>query len=327
MLTFPPPVYTCQKPQHKRCKFFLWQEDAKPREESAVLANSRNEAVTPTKHSRGRTSDLYPSLSSALKPALNSRHTASSPTRNLSSLAPLPADDDGDDFGPLSDNDLSHAASQVLSQTIMPPPETPRKAVKTVNSMSPGKRKLDAGLTTPTSGHKQSGRDDVFVTPSTGTRTKTISSPAHLAGGGPQSSGLLSPAETPTASRVYDTFGTTIATGGASRPTSHLVNNASGLLSSPSAPRQSELADELLDHLRDMNMELTAEAVECVKTVSWRHELKKKGIERGRDISRAALRGKDVEITRLKQRVAALEQERETSKTIIRALRKDSVGE
>lgn len=37
--------YTCQKPQHERCGFFLWDEDAKPREESAVLGNSRTEKV------------------------------------------------------------------------------------------------------------------------------------------------------------------------------------------------------------------------------------------------------------------------------------------
>lgn len=44
-------VYTCQKSQPKRCKFFMWDDEAKVREESAVLNNSRSEIAphTPTK--------------------------------------------------------------------------------------------------------------------------------------------------------------------------------------------------------------------------------------------------------------------------------------
>merc|ERR1711915_155335 len=35
--------YTCQQQQEKRCDFFLWDEDAKPREEAAVLSGKRTE--------------------------------------------------------------------------------------------------------------------------------------------------------------------------------------------------------------------------------------------------------------------------------------------
>ncbi|KAI9795505.1 MAG: hypothetical protein M1825_001455, partial [Sarcosagium campestre] len=45
--------YTCQKPQPKRCNFFLWDDDAKPREASAVLANSRSEPQTQAQARRG----------------------------------------------------------------------------------------------------------------------------------------------------------------------------------------------------------------------------------------------------------------------------------
>ena len=41
--------YTCQQAEPQRCGFFLWDDDAKPREEAAVLANSRNEPVTPSR--------------------------------------------------------------------------------------------------------------------------------------------------------------------------------------------------------------------------------------------------------------------------------------
>ncbi|MCJ1480243.1 hypothetical protein MMC06_000398 [Schaereria dolodes] len=63
----------------------------------------------------------------------------------------------------------------------MPPPETPRKAVKTDMLSTPGKRRFD-------------DTDDVFKTPSTGPRGRNLFSTA----------GLLSPVETPTPFRFKD---------------------------------------------------------------------------------------------------------------------------
>ena len=64
-----------------------------------------------------------------------------------------------------------------------PPPETPRKAIKTDTLASPGKRRYDEVAQTTTTPDK----DDVFTTPSTGLRGRALFSTA----------GLLSPAITP----------------------------------------------------------------------------------------------------------------------------------
>ena len=145
-------VYTCQKPQPKRCKFFMWDDDAKNREKTAVLNNSRSEPaahppVTPKKRATGRTSPNTPS-----------RYSNTSSDRTL---------DHEESFDwPSSEEDVfAEAASTLL------PPETPRKAAKTVEFASPGKRNLT-----------EMEADDVFTTPSTSDRRR---------------GGLLSPEDTP----------------------------------------------------------------------------------------------------------------------------------
>lgn len=72
----------------------------------------------------------------------------------------------------------------------MPPPETPRKAVKTDAFSTPGKRRYDEmTLPTPTK-----DADDVFTTPTLGLKGKHLFSTA----------GLPSPAKTPSPYRFKD---------------------------------------------------------------------------------------------------------------------------
>ena len=54
-------VYTCQQPKPKGCDFFLWDDDAKPREAAAVLNNSRTEPNSdPTTPSKPRPNTALP---------------------------------------------------------------------------------------------------------------------------------------------------------------------------------------------------------------------------------------------------------------------------
>ena len=46
--------YVCQQGEGKRCNFFLWEDDAKPREEAAVLNAQRSEPVAQEGWSAGR---------------------------------------------------------------------------------------------------------------------------------------------------------------------------------------------------------------------------------------------------------------------------------
>lgn len=164
-------VYTCQKPQPRRCNFFLWDDEAKPREAAAVLANSRSEPMTPSKD-RSRT--VSPDIITPYTPSKAPTSTQSASTQ-------------GEAFDwPNSDDD---ELSKVADRASMAPPETPRKAVKTDMFASPSKRRYDemeSGLATP-------APDDVFTTPSSGLQGKNLFT-----------AGLISPAETPTPSRFRD---------------------------------------------------------------------------------------------------------------------------
>ena len=164
-------VYTCQKPQPRRCNFFLWDDEAKPREAAAVLNSSRSEQVTPSKD-RPRT--VNPEIITPYMPSMALTSTQTTSTQGT--VFDWPNSDD---------EELSKAADRAS----MAPPETPRKATKMDMFATPSKRRHDEmedGLATPAS-------DDVFTTPFTGPPSKNLFP-----------TGLISPAETPTPSRFKD---------------------------------------------------------------------------------------------------------------------------
>lgn len=253
-------VYTCQKSQPKRCNFFLWDDEAKPREAAAVLNNSRSELITPSKD-RSRT--VSPDTITPYTPSKAPASTQTTSTQG--EVFDWPNSDDDELF-------------KVADRASMAPPETPRKAIKMDISASPSKRRhdeMESGLATPAS-------DDVFTTPATGLHGKNLFS-----------AGLISPAETPTPSRFKE-----IALGG-----------------------DSELATEVLAALSSMAID--AETRDAIKTVCNKHALRTQGIAKGRDVSRLAIKSKDVKIAELQARIAALEAERETNRAVIRHLRRD----
>ena len=100
--------------------------------------------------------------------------TSNTPTKTPSTQ------DTGEEFFDWPDSD-DDELSKVADQAEMPPPETPRKAIKTDTLSTPGKRRYDE-------------MDDVFSTPPTGPRGRGLFS----------TGGLLSPAETPTPQRFKD---------------------------------------------------------------------------------------------------------------------------
>jgi hypothetical protein len=80
--------------------------------------------------------------------------------------------------------------AKVVDQVSMPPPETPRKVVKTDALSTPGKRRYDEmAFATPTQ-----DSDDVFTTPTTGLKGRNLFS----------TTGLPSPAVTPSPHRFKD---------------------------------------------------------------------------------------------------------------------------
>jgi hypothetical protein len=303
-------VYTCQKAQPKRCDFFLWDDEAKGREAAAVLNNSRTEPLpppqTPNKPSpyglaTPQTSSIFrlgsPEVATPYTPSKISRGAPSSAVVDDATQATATqSSGSGEEFydWPASDDDeLSKVADQASSGQSMPPPETPRKALKTNMLSTPGKRRHDemasedgaaekAAWPTPSTGMRG---EDIFTTPATGTIGKGL-----FANGA-----VSTPADTPTPIRYRDL-----------PPT-----------------QDSELASEMLSALQNHHVSLPSEVREVLKTICNKHVLHTRGIMKGRDVSRAMVKTKDEKLAELQGDIEGLKAERETNRAVIRHLRRD----
>lgn len=195
---------------------------------------------------------------------------------------------------PASDDDeLSKVADQASSGHSMPPPETPRKAVKTDTLSTPGKRRYDdmdsgsevagpAAWPSPSTGARG---DDIFTTPAATTAGKGLFANASV----------LSPAQTPSPVRYKDIPLT----------------------------QDSELAFEVVNTLQTQSVSLPTGIQDAVKNICNKHVLYTRGIMKGRDLSRTMVKTKDERIAELQGEIDGLKAERETNRAVIRHLRRD----
>lgn len=299
-------VYTCQQAQPKRCNFFLWDDEAKPREAAAVLNNSRTEPIlnpqTPTKPliasaSNGLTTPYTDTAKRYGNPEVTTPYTPSKSsaapqlsrhTQDTSTTLESP-DEEFYDWPASEDEDVLTVVDNASSTRNMPPPETPRKAVKTNPSSTPGKRPFSAmtsgiEVTWPT---LEVAEDDVFTTPST-----TLKKGGLLNLG--QATSPSTDVSTPT--RFRDVL---------------------------KAGQDSELTLEVLRTLQDHRISLTSDVRAEIKAICDKHTLSMRGIIKGRDISRTMVTTKNERILELQETIAALQAERETSRAVIRHLRRD----
>lgn len=272
-------VYTCQKPQHKRCGFFLWADDAKVREEAAVLNNSRSEypphPQTPKKANTAAAAAAPPT------PETNKRLTNVRERISNPETEPGTADHE-DNFGWSSSDDegLLRAEQKLpLDQTHF---ETPHKVARLTALSSPGKRTYREMDTK--SGDREGWplSNDVFATPATSRFSSSI--------------GLFSPSATP-------------------------ARHISQPDTRESAAEPSALAASALKILS--GVALSSEVEKNLVDLLDKHDLRTQGIIKGRDITRLAVQAKDAKIAELQARIAALEGERETNRTVISLLKHD----
>lgn len=306
-------VYTCQKPQPTRCGFFLWDDEAKSRSTTVVLNNSRSEPgpvplspqspqspQTPIKPRAGR---LFSTPSKVLEtekepPVVPGRPASDSPSKEtgisqnlanstLSTLLPDQLSDDDDEFydWPASeDEDLSRAADSTIKNP-MPPPETPRKAIKMDPFSTPGKRRYDEMIQegfppwpTPSTRTKDG---DIFTTPPKSSRGTNLFA----------QSGLLSPMNSPTPNRFRDLSG-----------------------------QEPELTKEILQALQSHQFVVSPEIENTVKSIGSKYSLFTHGVIKGRDVSRSLLQKKNEQVLELQGEIAILQAEREADKAAIRKL-------
>ena len=223
-------------------------------------------------------------------PRVLSTPTAQSTTHSTTQSSTR--DDSEEEFydWPLTDDDeLSKAADCASSQTSMPPPETPRKAIKTDMLSTPGKRTFEemndgnsGAWPTPISARKS---DDIFTTPATnGKDLNLFLSPS-------------TPQDTPTPVRYKDV---------------HSMNGS-----------DSSLTSEILSKLEEAKISLPPNVRDDINSICSKHSLYTYGVIKGRDVSRSLIAKKDAKIVELQASIEALQAERETSRAVIRNLRRE----
>ena len=226
-------------------------------------------------------------------------YTPSKPPRSTAVSAPKPAsasqastqEDSEEEFyewPPSDDEEISQAADKASFRPSMPPPMTPRKAVKTEALSTPGKRtfrEMDNGdvgaWPTPNSASKA---EDVFTTPATHSNGKTLFSATHGQ-------------DTPTPARFRD------------------ISGANGA--------ESSLAADVLAILRAAKISLPLKVQNDLKDVCNKQNMFTQGVLRGRDVSRSLVAKRDEKIVELQSSIEALQSERETSRAVIRHLRSE----
>ncbi|KAL8647519.1 MAG: hypothetical protein Q9210_005509 [Variospora velana] len=290
----------------KRCDFFLWDDAAKLREAAAVLSNSRTEPVpppqTPTKPTHVSTSyGLQTPVTDTARrrrsPEPNTPYTPSKPPTapqksndtQETSTTPAMSDEEFYDWPASDDEDALRVADQASLMDGMPPPETPRKAARTNNLTTPGKRtfsQMEHGAASPWPTSSDTD-GEVFVTPSTGLNRNSLL----------PDQALSSPSDTPTPRRFEDML---------------------------QASQDSQLASEVLNILREAKVAINPDVKAELKSVCDRHALSTRGILKGRDISRVMVNTKNAKVSELQETIGALRAERETDRAVIRHLRRDT---
>ncbi|TKX25606.1 GRF zinc finger-containing protein [Elsinoe australis] len=271
--------YTCQNSEGKRCGFFLWDEDAKVREEGAVLGGKRTEVGREGEVGRGRDGGIGSGgQEGQANPAWLKTQTQEEKggigdgesKKRTREIVDLDAEtEDEDEFG----EPISWPPTAV---------ETPSKRQRTDEYVTPAtttttKRKLpwlnyeEEEATTPS---KQRTELGALPTPSR-TRPNEVQDPAT----------------SPATGRFRDAMRSPPADAGVASART--------------------LSKEVFELLQANGVDLAGKVEGDLRAALNRHEMKLQGVIKGRDLVRTALKGKEGKIVELQGRVAGLEAERE----------------
>lgn len=315
--------YTCQNQEPKRCDFFLWDEDAKPREEAAVLGNSRTEpggrnvpgdaqegwnagrgqgtlagkglfAGAGQQQVRQRDVDETESPTPSPPPpySLPQKAPASSGAKRNARDAGM--DEEDDEFFPWpltgqEEQDLARAADAAA-------PETPHKAQKTGVYATPattGSKRRLPWMEQPVTPATAKPASDYFQTPSRTPAARPSSANTSL--------------ETPKAPA------TLVTAPSPSPPSRH-----KDALSNP-ADSASSLTGEALAALSSTTV--PGDVLSNLRSILSKHDLKTQGISRGRDISRLAVKAREAKIAEMQKKIESLQADMELDRGVIRQLR------
>jgi hypothetical protein len=326
--------YICRNQAEKSCGFFLWDEDAKLREESAVLNNSRSEPqhrqvsnaqdgwaagrtrtgifanidplATEATHTSIKDEDATTDEGSP-PPAYSSQQTGNKRKAEVAGLNDNEDDDYDDELLPWPLTGQEEQDLVASADKIMPPPETPRKATKTGVYATPATT-VQKKRTLPWLQDKAES--------ATAPRTPSMFSNQQL---------LDSPSKPPTKALppiLHQAYGPTptlqASTHEPQAKSPSPPNRYRDALANP-ADSSSSLTNEALATLAGTS--IPPSVLSNLRGILSKHDLKTQGIVKGRDISRLALKAKEAKIVELQARIASLEAEKEVDRSVIRGLR------
>lgn len=318
--------YTCQHAQDKRCGFFLWDEDAKTREEGAVLSNSRTEPERSGKNVTGQ--GMWKGMDAGGGVAGEAQIGTSKPVddeeteseREISPPPPYASPDSRARLGMKRSADAAgltgedafrwplsaHEEEELVEAADSAAPETPRKAMKMGIYATP------AGTTTVE--RKR--------------RLPWLEEPAASIPAMPSIFMKRSHEEAPTPSKPSSRrLPPMPLQDGPATP--HLPPPTMAKPLSPPTRYRDALANPA-DSASSLTAEVLAELefvsvppdiMARLRTLLSKHDLKTQGVIKGRDISRLALKAKDAKILELQARMASLEADREVERAVRRAER------
>jgi hypothetical protein len=272
---------TCQKGKPKSCGFFLWCDDAKLREEGAVLSNSRSEPRSITSAAAIPQTPKKPvaPIQAPTPETRSHERTTSSQTLDFEH-------EESFDWPSSDDEALVEVAAQATpAPPLRPVFETPRKAAKTSENASPGKRTHSEMMNNDTTMVAFQNTGDIFLTPSTSIKS--------------YKRGFASPIPTPAQGRAQD-------------------DQMQGAAAEPS-----DLAKSALDILRKNPLALSPSVERDLVDLLNRHDLRTQGILNGREITRLAVTAREKRIAELQNRITGLEMEKETQRQVIGHLKTD----
>lgn len=305
--------YTCQQHEQQRCGFFLWDEDAKPREEAAVLSNSRTEPQgesvqtgwhagrEPTEPVTGkglfggnqRIKAEDDESTDSPSPDSSSETLRAAPSKSKRTAQDAMLDEEDWGFKQSDDEAIATAVGKAAMQT-------PLKAQKTGVYATPAttttKRKLPWLEQPATPSESTHHPESYFDTPSKQQATTS-------ALGDPRTPSVAAPvpaAATP------------------SPPTRHrdaFVNPADST---------SALTTEVLNTLSGVHV--PPDTLLTLRSILSKHDLRAQGVVKGRDISRLALKAKDAKIAELQARIASLEAHWEVERELGKMKRRNAGG-
>ncbi|KAF2277529.1 uncharacterized protein EI97DRAFT_416491 [Westerdykella ornata] len=272
--------YTCQKQQDdvNRCKFFLWDDDAKPREERALLNNSRSEPEhtnrTPSKPRRVASPPPPYTIEAAPPDARRKRRRGSS--------------EDSDDFGLDSLDSIS--GDELLAAATSEPP---RKATKQDMYTTPRRRlpwdNARGGIPTPQTdesrpmyqlqgGLREAGE---FATPS---KSRPSGAASY------SESPIPSPFQTPTPSRFKE----------------------------PNTARsEMGLVDEVFQLLQEEKVHLHEQASAKLRAVLGKHSRRAEGNAKAKEVLRLRIKAEEAKNMELSLRNNTLQAELEAARATI----------